>query len=89
MLTAAEIVSRLGAVRERIAAAAARAHRDAASVRLVLASKTQPPEAIRAAYSAGARDFGENYVQEGVAKIEALADLRDRLREDWNARVKA
>jgi PLP dependent protein len=77
MLNAAEIVTRYGVVRERIAAAAARARRDAASVRLVLASKSQPPDAIRAAYSAGARDFGENYVQEAAAKRDALADLAD------------
>ncbi len=44
-------------------------------VALVAVSKTQPPDAVRAAYAAGQRAFGENYVQEGVAKIEALADL--------------
>jgi pyridoxal phosphate enzyme (YggS family) len=44
-------------------------------VRLVLASKAQTPEAIRAAYRAGARDFGENYVQEALTKRRALADL--------------
>ena len=47
------------------------------SVRLVLASKTQTPDAIRAAYLAGARDFGENYVQESLDKRSALADLTD------------
>jgi len=69
------IAERLGSVRERIALAAARAHRDPAAVRLVLATKTQSPAAIRAAYLAGARDFGENYVQEAVGKRPALADL--------------
>jgi PLP dependent protein len=44
-------------------------------VRLVLASKTQPPEAVAAAYAAGARDFGENYVQEAIAKRAVLAHL--------------
>jgi len=44
-------------------------------VRLILATKTQTPEAVRAAYHAGARDFGENYVQEGIAKRGELADL--------------
>ena len=77
MLTHNEIAVRLTAVRERIARAAARAKRDPATVRLVLASKTQPPGAIRAAYAAGAREFGENYVQEAVAKQDALADLND------------
>jgi PLP dependent protein len=74
---AIDIAARLGAVRERIAQACARADREVASVRLVLASKTQPPAAVATAYAAGARDFGENYVQEGVAKRPALADLHD------------
>ncbi len=72
MLPATEIASRLASVRDRIASAAARSRRDPAAVRLVLASKTQPPEAIAAAYDAGARDFGENYVQEADAKRAAL-----------------
>jgi PLP dependent protein len=75
VLSAADIASRLGAVRERIAEAARRGGRAVDSVRLVLATKTQPPEALRAAYAAGARDFGENYVQEAAAKRAALADL--------------
>ncbi len=77
MLSEREIAERLGAVRDRIADAARRAHRGPESVRLVLASKTQPPEALRAAFAAGARDFGENYVQEAAAKRDALADLRE------------
>jgi pyridoxal phosphate enzyme (YggS family) len=48
-----------------------------AGVTLVAVSKTQPPEAIREAYAAGQRDFGENYAQEWRAKAEALADLAD------------
>jgi pyridoxal phosphate enzyme (YggS family) len=70
-----EIAARLMAVRERMEHAARRVKRDPASVRLVLASKTQPPAAIRAAYCAGAREFGENYLQEAVVKQDALADL--------------
>jgi pyridoxal phosphate enzyme (YggS family) len=77
MLTRNEIAARLTSVRERIERAARRAERDPAAVRLVLASKTQPPAAIRAAYAGGAREFGENYVQEALAKQDALADLRD------------
>jgi PLP dependent protein len=76
MLTREEIAMRLAAVRERMARAARRADRDPAAVRLLLASKTQPPEAIRAAYAAGAREFGENYVQEAATKQKALADLQ-------------
>jgi hypothetical protein len=44
---------------------------------MVVASKTQKAQSIRAAYQAGARDFGENYVQEGAAKRSELADLGD------------
>ena len=54
-----------------------RAHRNPGSVRLVLASKTQPADAIAVAYEAGERDFGENYVQEAVAKRAALSQLSD------------
>ena len=75
MLPPDEIVARLAAVRDRIARAAGRTGRDPATVRLVLASKTQPPEALRAAYAAGACEFGENYVQEAAVKQAALADL--------------
>jgi pyridoxal phosphate enzyme (YggS family) len=77
MSTRYEIEERLEIVRARIGAAAYRARRDPASIRLVLASKTQPSEAIRAAARAGARDFGENYVQEAIAKRAKLADLTD------------
>jgi pyridoxal phosphate enzyme (YggS family) len=68
---------RLVIVQARIGAAAYKVGRDASSIRLVLASKTQPSEVIRAAWEAGARDFGENYVQEAVAKRAELADLTD------------
>lgn len=44
---------------------------------LIAVSKTHPPEAVREAYAAGQRDFGENYVQELVAKARALEDLAD------------
>lgn len=43
-------------------------------VKLLAVSKTRPAEAVRALAAAGQRDFGENYVQEGVAKLRALAD---------------
>ncbi|MFO0581820.1 MAG: YggS family pyridoxal phosphate-dependent enzyme [Anaeromyxobacter sp.] len=48
-----------------------------AGATLVAVSKTQPAEAIREAYAAGVRDFGENYAQEWRAKADALADLAD------------
>ena len=71
------IKERLTIMQARIGAAAYKAARDASSIRLVLASKMQPSDAIRAAYEAGARDFGENYVQEGIAKRAELSDLTE------------
>lgn len=68
----AGIAARLASIRGRIDAACARAGRDPAAVRLVAASKMQPVEALAAAYAAGLRRFGENRVQEGVAKAPAL-----------------
>src|SRR5580698_8116651 len=60
---------------ERIAAAAARAHRDPATVRLLAVTKIFGPEAIREAYALGLREFGENYVQEMERKAPAVEDL--------------
>jgi pyridoxal phosphate enzyme (YggS family) len=51
------------------------ANRDPAAVTLLAVSKKQPVAKIREAFAAGQRDFGENFVQEGLEKIEALADL--------------
>ncbi len=65
------------AVNARIAAAARAAGRDPASVRLLAVSKTFPPAAIRAVRGLGQTAFGENYVQEAVSKMDALADLSD------------
>lgn len=64
-------------VRARIAAAARAAGRDPGSVRLLAVCKTFPPGAIRAVHALGQRAFGENYVQEAAAKMDALADLSD------------
>ena len=71
----ATIAARLAEVRGRIAAAARTAGRDPSSVRLVAVSKTFPIEAIREAYAAGQRDFGENRVQEALQKIASGTDL--------------
>src|SRR5258708_39294889 len=71
------IAERLAVVRSKIEIAAHRSGRAPNDVRLVLATKTQPPEALRAAYEAGALEFGENYVQEAAAKLAALGDLTD------------
>lgn len=71
----ATIAERVQAVRERIAAACARAGRDPADVTLIAASKTQSPDAIATAWRAGIRDFGENRVQEALAKIPLVDAL--------------
>lgn len=68
-----DVAQNLAAVRARIAAAAERAGRDPGSIRLVAVSKTQPPEAVAAAWQAGQREFGENYLQDALPKLDALA----------------
>jgi pyridoxal phosphate enzyme (YggS family) len=69
-------------VKRRIAAAAHAARRDAQSVTLLAVSKTFGAEAVRQAFAAGQRAFGENYVQESLAKIDELADLRAQI--EWH-----
>jgi uncharacterized pyridoxal phosphate-containing UPF0001 family protein len=69
------IATRLQAVRSRIEAAAATAGRSPADIRLIAVSKTFSPAAIAEAHAAGQLAFGENYVQEAVAKIAALSEL--------------
>jgi len=69
------IAAALAGVHRRMRAAAERAGRDPASIRLVAVSKTFPPALVREAADAGQRDFGENRVQEGLDKITALAAL--------------
>lgn len=65
----------LQTVRQRIAAACAAAQRDVNEVTLLAVSKTFDAEAVRQAWDAGQRAFGENYIQEAVEKIGRLADL--------------
>ena len=72
------IAGRLTEIRTRIERAARSAGRSPSSVRLVAVSKTFPIDAIREAYAAGQRDFGENRVQEGLQKISTSADLSIR-----------
>ncbi len=69
------ISTNLQAVRARVAAAAQLAGRAADDIRLLAVSKTFPPERIREAAQAGQTAFGENYLQESLGKIDALADL--------------
>jgi pyridoxal phosphate enzyme (YggS family) len=67
-------------VRQRVAQACAAAQRDVQTVTLLAVSKTFGADALREAFTAGQCDFGENYVQEALAKMAALADLRTHLR---------
>ena len=69
------ISDRLQAVQARVATAARAAGRDPATVSLLAVSKTWPADVVRDAAAAGQRAFGENYVQEGVDKVEALGAL--------------
>lgn len=70
----AAIAPRLETVRQRIRVAAQDYDRDPASVRLVAISKKKPADMIRAALDAGQTDFGENYLQDALDKIEQLTD---------------
>ncbi|SAL66863.1 alanine racemase domain-containing protein [Caballeronia udeis] len=79
MPSSSDLARHLSEVHQRIAQAEAAASRDASSVALLAVSKTFPAEDVRAVFEAGQRAFGENYVQEAVAKIAALADLRDQV----------
>jgi pyridoxal phosphate enzyme (YggS family) len=70
-----ELRLRLEDVQERIAHAAISAGREPGSVELVVVTKAQPVELIRAAIGAGARNLGENYADQALPKIEALSDF--------------
>jgi len=74
----AAIVRNLHAVRSRLDAAARRAGREPTTIRLIAVSKTFSAGAVRAAFSAGQVDFGENKVQEGLQKIGETADIQIR-----------
>ncbi len=69
------IAANLERIRNEIADACARAHRDPATVALMAVSKMHPAEAILEAHAAGQRLFGENRVQEWQTKLPQLADL--------------
>jgi pyridoxal phosphate enzyme (YggS family) len=72
---AQDLAENIAKVQERIAAACVRVGRKPEEVRLIAISKTFPAERVRQAYEAGLRDFGENRVQEAMAKRPALSDL--------------
>ena len=76
------IENNLQEVMRRISGAALAVGRPAAGVRLLAVSKTFGADAVRQAHAAGQRAFGENYVQEALEKIAALADLRPGI--EWH-----
>ena len=73
------VIGNLQAVRSRISLACVTAGRPVDGVTLLAVSKTFAADAVRDAFDAGCRQFGENYVQEGLDKIAALADLRGQI----------
>ena len=68
-----DVGTALSTVRARIGELERRYRREPGSVALLAVSKTKPPAAVRAALVAGQRAFGENHLQDAMAKIEALA----------------
>jgi pyridoxal phosphate enzyme (YggS family) len=78
-MPSSHIARHLDEVRQRIAKAATEASREPTLIALLAVSKTFPAADVRAAFDAGQRAFGENYVQESVAKIAELADLRSEI----------
>ena len=72
------IASNLAEVRDRIAASARRAGRQASEITLVAVSKTFGADRVREAWDAGQREFGENKVQEGLQKLGETADIPAR-----------
>ena len=73
------VIGNLQAVKSRILQACEAAGRPVDSVTLLAVSKTFGADAVRDAYSPGCRQYGENYVQEALDKIAALADLRSHI----------
>ena len=69
------IAERLSQIRDRIEKAARQAGCDPRDITLVAVSKTKPAADIRAAYEAGQRHFGENYIQDFEAKSGELGDM--------------
>jgi pyridoxal phosphate enzyme (YggS family) len=76
----AQIALNIARVRERIAQAASRSGREADSITLLAVTKTIAPERIIEAYAEGLRNFGENYVQEALAKMDVPLMKRQDMR---------
>ena len=64
------IKQNISSLKRRIANSANQCGRDPSSVRIIAVSKKHNLDSIKAAYDQGIRDFGENYLQEAIQKIE-------------------
>lgn len=67
-----DMAERIHSVLGRIRASAERARRDPSGIRLIAVSKGQPVAAVEKAWAAGLREFGENYLEEALPKIQVL-----------------
>ena len=74
------VAQRVAHLNERVRAACVACGRDTRTVCVLAVSKTHPPDAVRQAHAAGLCDFGENSVQEALAKMDSLHDVRNQLR---------
>jgi len=79
-----DIARNLAQIRERMAEAALRVGRDPAEITLVAVTKTHPAEVVITAYRAGVRHFGENRIEEGMAKIPAVHAAISGARPTWH-----
>jgi PLP dependent protein len=83
------VAERVASVRERIASAARRSGRDPGAVELLAVTKLHPAEAVRAAWGAGVRAFGESRVQEAQSKYEPLLPELEGARLDMIGRLQS
>ncbi len=83
-MLAKDIAQRYRQITQSVAHACAQVQRSPDDVLLLAVSKTHPADNVLAAYTAGARDFGENYVQEGVEKIEVFDELQPDNQAVWH-----
>jgi len=73
------IESRIGILHSRIEEACRKSRRDTAEIKLIAVTKNFPSSAVREAFNYGLRDFGENRVQEALAKYAELEDIRGQI----------
>ena len=71
-----QLAQQLAKLRERVRLGAEKSQREPAEIRVLAVSKTRGADEVRAAAALGVRDFGENYLQESLTKIDALDDLK-------------